>query len=177
MTSKGFIAPSLWIQASINFHNYSARQTNFLRIDEKVLLYSLLKQCRQKGTMALRIKIIALWIRWINWRNHQRTFSGPSVVCREHRLSENKCNLRQIGDKKGKLKPSGSLCESVDKCEWQENIGKLHASSVSTRKRSEPVKDYLENIDGNKFKIRKNSETSLWNTTKHLKKLSQPLPW
>lgn len=129
----------------------------------------MLKQCRQKGTMALRIKIIALWIPWINWRNHQRTFSGPSIVCREHRLSENKCNLRQIGDKKGKLKPSGSLCESVDKCEWQENIGKLHASSVSTRKRSEPVKDYF-----GKYRRKQIQNTKeLWNIVMEYDETSQ----
>lgn len=55
LTSRDFIAPSqrrvYEIQASINFNNYSARQTNFLRIAEKVLLYSLLKQCRQKGQL------------------------------------------------------------------------------------------------------------------------------
>ena len=89
-----------------------------------------------KGTIALRIKIIALWMRWINWRNNQCTFSSLSIVCLEHKLTENKCNLRHVGDKKGNW---SRVCESKDKCKRQENIGKLHSLPDTARKRSEPA--------------------------------------
>ena len=63
-----------------------------------------------KRAMGLKDKIIALWMHRINWRNH--SCLDLSIIYLENRLSENKCNLRQVGDNKEKVKPSGWLFES-----------------------------------------------------------------